>query len=69
MSWPTMEALDRQRIRDIESAPDFEPVGYGLLQKRQRRFSKRVEYGMGKPWLVLRVGKWALWMRLGREAR
>ena len=65
--WPTMKQLRRQERKDIEAPYRPRNVGGGLIDLRPPRFiEKRIEYGMGHAWLVLKLGRYRAWLRFER---
>jgi hypothetical protein len=62
MSWPSMIALHKQTQRDIE-APFQPQIEYGMIKLRPDGW-KRIEYGMGHAWLVLRIRNFKIWFRI-----
>lgn len=67
--WPRMRQLDRQRVKDIQAPIRANRAHQyvGLIELRPARFfERRIEYGMGHAWLVLKLGRYRAWFRVER---
>ena len=62
MHWPSMKSLHKQGKRDI-LAPFRPRISYGMVELRPKGW-KRIEYGMGHAWLVLRIKGFEAWIRV-----